>query len=87
MSKRKLKEKFSCFLFLRHGGDVTWMNDKKESIVDLASKQNCPDLMQAIASHRGQQMIDRQMKIYDDQHNHHYDDYARNIITDGHRSS
>lgn len=71
----------------RNGGDVNWTNDKKESIVDLASKQNCPELMQVIASHRGQQMIDRQMKIDDEHHARHYDNYARTTTTDGHRSS
>ncbi len=63
------------------------MNDKKESIVDLATKQNCPELMQVIASHRGQQMIDRQMKIYDDNQNRYYDNHARTTTIDGHRSS
>jgi len=55
------------------------MNDKKESVVDVAAKQNCPELMQIIASHSGQQMIDRQMKIYDN--------HARTTSVDGHRSS
>ncbi|CAF1382933.1 unnamed protein product [Adineta steineri] len=64
---------------LKNGGEISWMNDKKESIVDVATKQNCPELMQVIATHRGQQMIDRQMKIYDD--------YARTTTADGHRSS
>jgi len=63
------------------------VNDKKESIVDLATKQNCPELMQIIASHQGQQMIDRQMKIYDDHQNHYYDNHARTTTIDGHRSS
>jgi hypothetical protein len=62
-----------------NGGEVTWTNDKKESVVDLASKQNCPDLMKIIAAHQGQQMIDRQMKIYDN--------HARTTTIDGHRSS
>jgi hypothetical protein len=70
-----------------NGGDVTWVNDKKESVVDLASKQNSPELMQIIASNRGQQMIDRQMKIYDEQHNRYYDNHARMTTVDGHRSS
>lgn len=44
--------------------------------------------MQVIASHRGQQMIDRQMKIYDEHHDRQYDNYARTTTTtDGHRSS
>lgn len=43
--------------------------------------------MQIIASHRGQQMIDRQMKIYDEHSNHYYDNYTRTTTTDGHRSS
>lgn len=43
--------------------------------------------MQIIASHRGQQMIDRQMKIYDNYQNHDYDSYARTTSVDGHRSS
>ena len=69
------------------GGEITWVNDKKESVVDLASKQNCPELMQVLASHRGQQMIDRQMKIYDDHHTRHYDNHARTTTVDGHHSS
>jgi hypothetical protein len=55
------------------------MNDKKETVVDLASKQNCEELMQVIASFSGQQMLDRQMKIYDN--------HARKATVDGHRSS
>lgn len=43
--------------------------------------------MQIIASHRGQQMIDRQMKIYDEHQNHHYANHARTTTTDGHHSS
>lgn len=63
------------------------MNDKKETVLELATKQNCPGLMQTIAKHRGQQMIDRQNKIHDDIHNHHYDSYARTTTVDGHHSS
>ncbi|UJR21839.1 hypothetical protein I4U23_024913 [Adineta vaga] len=47
-------------ILLEHGGDVTWVNDKKESVVDLASKQNCRELLEVIASTRGQQMVNRQ---------------------------
>ena len=63
----------------RNGGDPSWMNDKKETVIDVATKQNSRELMQVIASHRGQQMIDRQNRIYDE--------YARNTNMDGHRSS
>ncbi|CAF4995953.1 unnamed protein product, partial [Rotaria socialis] len=65
--------------FSRNGGDVSWMNDRKETVIDVAVKANCPDLMQIMASHHGQQLIDRQMKIYND--------HSRTTITDGHHSS
>lgn len=48
-------------------------------MIDVASKANCQELMQIIASHRGQQLIDRQMKIYNE--------HARTTNVDGHRSS
>ncbi|CAF0800692.1 unnamed protein product [Rotaria sordida] len=74
-------------ILLKNGGELTWMNDRKESVIDVATKQNCPELMQIIASHCGQQMIDRQMKIYNNHHNHPYDSHARTTTVDGHRSS
>ncbi|CAF4603299.1 unnamed protein product [Rotaria socialis] len=66
-------------ILLKNGGDVSWMNDRKETVIDVAVKANCPDLMQIMASHHGQQLIDRQMKIYND--------HSRTTITDGHHSS
>ncbi|CAF1326307.1 unnamed protein product [Adineta steineri] len=71
----------SLKILIQHGGDVTWMNDKKESVVDLAAKQNCPELLQVISSNRGQQMLNRQIKNYYD------DDDARIKTTNGYRSS
>jgi hypothetical protein len=43
--------------------------------------------MKVIASHCGQQLIDRQMKIYDNHQNRYYDNHARTTTADGHRSS
>ena len=63
------------------------MNDKKETVIDLATKQNCPELMQTIASHQGQQMIDRQIKIHDGLHNRQYDNRTQMTTVDGYRSS
>jgi hypothetical protein len=63
------------------------MNDKKESVVDLASKQNCPELLQTVATHHGQKLIDRQVKIQNDQQNRLYDKNARMSSIDGYRSS
>ncbi|CAF4540200.1 unnamed protein product, partial [Rotaria sp. Silwood1] len=74
-------------ILLKNGGEVTWMNDRKESVIDIATKQNCPELMQIIASHCGQQMIDRQMKIYNDYRNNPYDSHIRTTTVDGHHSS
>jgi hypothetical protein len=62
------------FFFSRHGGDTTLLNDKKESVVDLASKQNCPELLQVIVKYHGQQMVHRQEKNF-------YDDHARTTKT------
>ncbi|CAF4430326.1 unnamed protein product, partial [Adineta steineri] len=71
----------SLRILIKHGGDVTWVNDKKESVVDLAAKQNCPELLQVISSNRGQQMLNRQIKNYYD------DDDARINTTNGYRAS
>ncbi|CAF1435999.1 unnamed protein product [Adineta ricciae] len=51
-------------ILLKYGGDVTWLDDKKRSVVDLAAKYNRQDLLQVIASTRGQKMINRQVKTY-----------------------
>ncbi|CAF1212445.1 unnamed protein product [Rotaria sordida] len=66
-------------ILLKHGGDITWVNDKKESVTDLASKQNCPQLLQVISKYQGQKMMNQQMKSS-------YDDRARTTVH-GHRSS
>ena len=78
---------YRVFSFFRNGGQGSWMNDRKESVVDLATKQNCPELYQALASHQGQLLIDRQVKIYEDHQNRYYDKHARTGTADGHRSS
>jgi hypothetical protein len=83
---KKLSHK-SIQFFSRNGGDITWVNDKKETVDSLAAKQNCEELMKVIASHCGQQLIDRQMKIYDNHQNRYYDNHARTTTADGHRSS
>jgi hypothetical protein len=57
------------------------LNDKKESFVDIAAKQNCPELLQVIALNRGQKMVNRQVKSYYD------DDDARAKTVDRYRSS
>ncbi|CAF4240084.1 unnamed protein product, partial [Rotaria magnacalcarata] len=33
-------------ILLKNGGDVSWTNDRKETVIDVAVKANCPDLMQ-----------------------------------------
>jgi hypothetical protein len=55
------------FYFSRHGGDKTLLNDRKKSVVDLASDSDCKELLQVIAKYQGQQMVHQYEKIsYDD---------------------
>lgn len=55
------------------------MNDKNENVVDIASKQNCPELLQVIAKHRGDKTIHRSVKVA-------YDDYGKAKSMDDYRS-
>ncbi len=64
----------------RHGGDTSILNDKKQSVLDVAEKQNCPELLQVIAKYRGERMIKQQEKNY-------YDDRARIKSATSYRSS
>lgn len=64
----------------RHGGDTSILNDKKQSVLDVAEKQNCPELLQVIAKYRGERMIQQQEKNY-------YDDRARIKSATSYRSS
>ncbi|CAF1327110.1 unnamed protein product [Rotaria sp. Silwood1] len=36
-------------ILLKHGGDACWLNDKNESVIDIAAKQSCPELFQAFS--------------------------------------
>ncbi|CAF3986370.1 unnamed protein product, partial [Rotaria sp. Silwood1] len=38
-------------ILLKHGGDASWLNDKNESVIDIAAKQNCPELLQAFSKY------------------------------------
>jgi hypothetical protein len=68
------------FFLFRHGGDTSILNDKKQSVLDVAEKQNCPELLQVIAKYRGERMIKQQEKNY-------YDDRARIKSANSYRSS
>lgn len=39
------------------------MNDKKESVLDLAGKQNRPELLQVIGKYKAERMIKQQEKM------------------------
>ena len=47
-------------LICRNGGEVGWINERNESVVDLANKQNCPELMKVLALYRDQQRAEAQ---------------------------
>lgn len=66
-------------LIYRCGGDKTWKNDKNETVVDLASKEN-PQLLQIMAKYSGDEMVKHDIKAY-------YHEHARTTIIDGYRSS
>jgi len=68
------------FCFSRYGGDTSLVNDNKKSVVDLAAKQDCPELLQIISKYHGQQMINQQEKKF-------YDDRAKTKFVNGHRLS
>ena len=42
-------------LLPRNGGEASSINERNESVVDLASKQNCPQLLEVISLFRNQQ--------------------------------
>ncbi|CAF3226706.1 unnamed protein product, partial [Rotaria sp. Silwood2] len=67
-------------ILLKLGGDASWLNDKNENVVDLASKQSCPELFQVIAKYRANKIINQPMKSS-------YDDHARTTTVHGYRSS
>jgi hypothetical protein len=52
---------FHSFVF-RHGGDPLLVNDKNQSVTDLASKTDDRQLLQAIALHRDQQKAKERME-------------------------
>ncbi|CAF3345526.1 unnamed protein product [Rotaria socialis] len=67
-------------ILLKHGGDPAWLNDKKESVVDLATRKNHQELLQVFVKYHGDKMIQEQTKSY-------YDDRARTKPVYGYRSS
>ncbi|CAF1281209.1 unnamed protein product [Rotaria sp. Silwood1] len=44
-------------ILLKHGGDACWLNDKNESVIDIATKQNCPELLQAFSKYQSEKML------------------------------
>ncbi|CAF4299483.1 unnamed protein product, partial [Rotaria magnacalcarata] len=67
-------------ILLKHGGDPAWLNDKKESVVDLATRKNHQELLQVFVKYHGDKMIQEQTKSY-------YNDRARTKPVYGYRSS
>lgn len=51
-------------LISRNGGEASWINERNESVVDLANKQNCPELMKVLALYRDQQRAEVQSKTH-----------------------
>lgn len=41
-----------------------WTNNKNVNVSDYASKRKCQQLVDIIAEHRGQQMVQQQTKHY-----------------------
>ncbi|CAF0822735.1 unnamed protein product [Rotaria sp. Silwood1] len=44
-------------ILLKHGGDASWLNDKNESVIDIAAKQNCPELLQAFSKYQSEKCL------------------------------
>ncbi|CAF5073514.1 unnamed protein product, partial [Rotaria sp. Silwood1] len=44
-------------ILLKHGGDACWLNDKNESVIDIATKQNCPEVLQAFSKYQSEKML------------------------------
>ncbi|CAF4100556.1 unnamed protein product, partial [Rotaria sp. Silwood1] len=65
---------------LKHGGDASWLNDKNESVIDVAAKQNCPELLQAFSKYQSEKMLKQHMK-------NSYDDHTRIKTIHDHHSS
>ncbi|CAF1480953.1 unnamed protein product [Rotaria sp. Silwood1] len=67
-------------ILLKHGGDASWLNGKNESVIDIAAKQNCPELLQAFSKYQSEKMLKQHMK-------NSYDDHTRiKTIHDPHSS-
>ncbi|CAF1511376.1 unnamed protein product, partial [Rotaria sp. Silwood1] len=47
-------------ILLKHEGDASWLNDKNESVIDIAAKQNCPELLQAFSKYQSEKMLKQQ---------------------------
>ncbi|CAF1504739.1 unnamed protein product, partial [Rotaria sp. Silwood1] len=67
-------------ILLKHGGDASWLNDKNESVIDIAAKQNCPELLQAFSKYQSEKMLKQHMK-------NSYDDHTRIKTVHDHHSS
>ncbi|CAF1320463.1 unnamed protein product [Rotaria sp. Silwood1] len=67
-------------ILLKHGCDASWLNDKNESDIDIAAKQNCPELLQAFSKYQSEKMLKQHMK-------NSYDDHTRIKTIHGHHSS
>ncbi|CAF1521587.1 unnamed protein product [Rotaria sp. Silwood1] len=67
-------------ILLKHGGDASWLNDKNESVIDIAAKQNCPELLQAFSKYQSEKMLKQHMK-------NSYDDHTRIKTIHDHYSS
>ncbi|CAF1535808.1 unnamed protein product, partial [Rotaria sp. Silwood1] len=67
-------------ILLKHGGDASWLNDNNESVIDIAAKQNCPELLQAFSKYQSEKMLKQHMK-------NSYDDHTRIKTIHDHHSS
>ncbi|CAF3815404.1 unnamed protein product, partial [Rotaria sp. Silwood1] len=67
-------------ILLKYGGDASWLNDKNESVIDIAAKQSCLELFQAFSKYQSEKMLKQHMK-------NSYDDHTRIKTIHGHHSS